>query len=46
MTLVKWNLPAGEKLKGWSAEELVREEINFLHDVGQSDRKLLTQEHK
>lgn len=41
-----WLLPAGEELQGWSAEELVGEEINFLHDVGQSDRKLLAQEHK
>lgn len=39
-------VPAGEELEGWSAEELVGEEIDFLHDVGQSDRKLLPQEHK
>lgn len=39
-------LPAGEELEGRGAEELVRQVIDFFHDVGQSDRKLLSQEHK
>lgn len=40
------NLPAGQQLYRWSAEEFVWEVINFFHNVGKSDRKLLSQEHK
>lgn len=39
-------LPAGEELEGWSAEQLVGEEVDLLHDVGQPDRKLLPEEDK
>lgn len=40
------SVPARQQLQGWGAEQLVGQEINFLHDVGQPDRKLLPQEHK
>lgn len=39
-------VPAGQQLQGWGAQQLVGQEINLLHDVGQPDRQLLPQEHK
>lgn len=37
-------LPAGQQLQGWSAQQFVREEVDLLHDVGQPDGKLLSEE--
>lgn len=39
-------IPAGEQLQGWRAQQLIGQEVNFLHDVGQPDGELLPQEHK
>lgn len=39
-------VPARQQLQGRGAEQLVGQEIYFLHDVGQPDRELLPQEHK
>lgn len=35
-----------QQLHGWRPNELIREQVDLLHDVGQSDWKLLTEEYE